>query len=210
MYGHGDIFRTVFTIKDLETLDPDIYHKLQYFYLTEATLTATHQAGLTSYWNGSDRETLIATVLSAAVASLMMQTMLAEVSFTATNDTFGAEPVFVFANAVCMAPSNELLAYRDFTNRFNHEIMVDVSQNGLLLYKVEVTAALYGDVNITLSIDGGPWYTYVTPCYCDSIAAPTKTSSLAQYQDVTNGVELMTNYVRENMTANDLYASGRY
>ena len=210
MYDGGAVFRTVFTIGDLLHLDEHIYHKLQYFYLTETTLASTHQAGLSSYWNGSDRETLIATILSAGIASLMMQTMLAEVSFTATNDTFGAEPIFTFANAVCMAASNEIQAYTDFTNRFNYEIMTDVSQNGLILYKVEATACLYGDVTVTLSIDGGPFYTYVTPCYCDSIAAPTKTSSLAQYQDVTVGVELMTNYVRENNTAKEIYVPHRY
>lgn len=185
--GYG--VTTSFTMKDLCSIDPDAGKVVSHVALGTTSKVQLHQAGQTAYWNSSDRETLISTILSNAVPALMMELMFSKLHFRSTNhDARGMmNTVFIDAKSLCNADLS--VNFEIFKRRMEREIMFDITYGGQDLYTLDMKADMFGETIISISIGGGPIVTYCTPSFCDGLMTPVLTGNSDNFHNVAQDFE---------------------
>lgn len=191
-YGTG----TTFNFADLMKIDSNVRNNSVF-----NSLQGTHQmmqmgeAGQMSYWNGSDRSTLIATMLGNAVPALMMDLLITKIAFRSTNQDISGLMNTVLIDAKSLSSADMRLNYEHFVRRFNQEVMYDLTFGNQDVYQVEMHADLFGDTFISLSLNGGPMIPYNTPSFCDSLLTPVITGNREDFHKISSDFETMFNNV---------------
>lgn len=185
---------TSFRFSDLERLDPNTRNVTNYLSLGSTQVAQQlHSVGQTEYWNGSNRETLAATMLSNAVPAIMMELMLSKIHFRSTNhDQMGAVNT-VIINMNSLTNTDMSMNLEVFKKRLEREIMYDLTYGNQELYMLEMSSDLFGETRISISIGGGPTITYTTPSFCDGLLTPVTTMSKDNYFGVVNDFETLFN-----------------
>lgn len=189
---------TTFSFDHLRGLDPNIEKVTNYITLGRTEVQQLHQAGQTSYWNGSDRETVMSTVLSNAIPAIMMDLMFSKLHFRSTNHSAGGVINTVFINSLSLTNADLSQNFETFKYRLDKEILFDLTYGNQVLYNLEMDCDLFGETRITIQVDGGPVISYTTPSFCDSLLTPVITSNKDSYFGVVNDFETLMNSLPTN------------
>lgn len=187
---------TSFTKRDLEAIDPNVGHVTQYTQLTPAArANELHHSGQTSYWNGTDRATVAANILCNAIPALMMATFLMKIRFTSTNHDISGNMYTEILEVHSVTNADLRQNYDMFIQRFENEVMRDLTYGNQDLYSLQVVADVFGETYVTLSIGSETaMISYASPSFCDSKLTPILTNSKDNFHTVTHDLEtLMTN-----------------
>lgn len=188
---------TSFKLPDLLRIDPNVESVINYITLAPTAVAELHHAGQTSYWNASDRETLIATILGNAVPAIMMECMISKIHFKSTNHDFTGAMNTIIGDVSSLTNMDISSNCELFKRRFEREVMFDITYGGQDLYMVTINADLFGDTYITLSIGGGPDITFNTPSFCDGLTAPVMTTNQQNYYGTINDFDHLMNNINE-------------
>lgn len=186
---------TSFTLGDLEKIDPDVSSVTNYITLGAVRQNQMHQAGQTAYWTGSDRETLVATILSNAVPSVMMELMISKILFRSTNHDMTGAMNTVIIGAKSLTNADLTTNFELFKKRLEREIIYDITFGNQESYSLEMDADLFGETTITISLASGPVVSYTTPSFCDSLTAPIITGNKENFFNVVHDFEQLMNNV---------------
>ena len=184
-----------FTMKELVAIDSNIYNVFKYIALTQTVKATLHQAGQTSYWNGTDRETLIATILSNVVPALMMEQLFTKLVFRSTNSDMSGKPNTIFIDGKSLTNIDPTNNYYMFKRRFEEEVMFDITYGNQDTYMLEMHSDMFGETRITISINGGSPITYTTPSFCDSLNTPVVTANANNFHQLAHDMDTMFNYI---------------
>lgn len=183
---------TSFTFPELLSLDSNAGANTHYVTLGQ-THQHMHQTGQTAYWNGSDRETLAATVLSNSIPALMMDLMFTGIHFRSTNHDQAGVVNTIIIDAKGMTNLDLTQNMEIFKRRLEREVMFDMTNSNFDLYQLDMRADLYGETTISIAFDSGPMFTYTTPSFCDSLLSPIVTMSKENFYGIANDFETLMN-----------------
>jgi hypothetical protein len=179
---------TSFSMGDLIQMDPNVQRVTNYLALGPAR-AQTHSAGQTAYWNGSDRDTLVATILLNAIPAVMMDLMISKIAFTSTNHDYSGRMNTVISGAQSLTNIDLTSNFDVFIRRLEREIMFDVTYANQDQYMIMVNADLFGDTSVTVAMGSNPPTTYTAPSFCDSLMVPVITGSKDNFYGVVHDFE---------------------
>lgn len=189
-----------FSLEDLSRIDASVSQRIYYSPLESTAMV--HSTGMSSDWDGANKQTQIAYLVASATASLMQSSGLVTAHFFATNITMnGQTSVEMTAPGISFSTNNPVAAYTLFTSRFASEIMPDLTANNLIPIAITVSADIYNETHVSVSIDGQPPVPYVYPSFADSLLQSTMTVDRTNYNSLITGVEEVLNYVGINKPA---------
>ena len=168
---------TSFNLNILSKIDPNIANVTTYVKVAPSALSTMHHAGQSEHWKGRSMETVMASILGNALPALMIDLMLAHVAFKATNFDGNGQPAVIIAQGSGLTDINLAGTFEAFKQRFEREIMYDLTQANRLHYVLDVQSDVFGDTSIGISLDGQPTIMYTVPSYCDSLFVPIITPS---------------------------------
>ncbi|TXI13800.1 MAG: hypothetical protein E6Q68_00880 [Polynucleobacter sp.] len=133
------------------------------------------------YFTGADIVTQAATNIVASTMSLMGEMMLAGVTFSATNMSFGlghnvAEPIFhiqeasSFIGGIDISPQVER-----FKRKFISDVLNDISYGGSIGYEIAVDASVLDNATVRIRFDGSDEMQYSQPVFADALLSPMVT-----------------------------------
>jgi hypothetical protein len=186
-----------FTYGELRSIDPNIDNVTNYEVTGPTQLASMHNAGSTTQWHGSDRLTQAATILSQSVPALMMELFISNLYLESSNyDVTGAmNTKLVTAKGLTNADMTQ--NYNMFIHRFEHELMNNLTYGNSVSYALKLRVDLMGDTWISISLDGGAAYDYVTPSFCDNLMAPIVTTNPNTVGLLISDFETLTETIRE-------------
>lgn len=191
MTGFTAYTKNNFTLTELEKLDPFIGGKINYSPVDERV--GLHATGMTSYLNAANIETMLANMISNGLSALMIEAGLSFVSFMTTTMVTGQPNTTMISPGRPMTTQNPVQAYNFFINLFNTTLMPDLSRNFTIPFTATIVGDLFGDIDIVISIDGGPPERCVFPAFADSLITPVATRHRQNYLKMAAGVEDLIN-----------------
>ena len=198
-----------FNYNNLKTIDSNVPHVTSFYPLSNSDLTKVHSAGSTAYWNATDLETVIATVLSQAVPAIMIECMLHKVFLYSTNMTIGI-PDTKLSQGVSISGKDLTKSYNNFINRFNNELIKYLTYDNEISYYLEMSVDLNGETSIVLKLNQNAEVKYVSPSFCDHQLIPVMTRSPDLISSVSSGIEDMINSTSEAIYGNPLMPNTRF
>jgi hypothetical protein len=194
--GHNNA--GTFRYGDLIAIDPGATARTYVTELSRDARAGLSVAGSSAYWNGSDRETVAATVLASAVPSLMTALSITHVRLRSTNYTIGGMFTTDVLQVHGITETIDLRPYiQVFVSRLETEILLDITNGGQTPITVDMDCKIYGDTTIELSFAGQPPIRFVAPTLCDSLLAPVSTNSFNHYRDLVTNIEHLSNIVAD-------------
>jgi hypothetical protein len=207
-----------FSWRDLQALDPNVDNVTVVTMLGQTQMTASSQ--LTAYdctmggaapWGASDRQTMVATILSQSIPSLMADFGLTVVAFATTNrrvfaDAINAAGPFSMQSRISTRIADiqsfaefDMAPYMDhFVAKLEKLVFTDVSFNNETDFYIEMRADILGETWIKLSLDGGMEYTFVTPSFADALMAPVVTTNNQLHSELSSGMEAVLHHVADH------------
>jgi hypothetical protein len=186
-----------FTTTDLRSIDPNLDSKAHYLSLGATVRAQLPTAGTTEFWNGTDRLTQVANIISQGVPALMMDLLIGSIGLRSTNMTAGSQPDTIINNVRTFASESMIPNIELFKARFEKELMYDVTFGNQETYLIDIVSNIYGDTRIELSLNGGPMTPFNTATYCDSLSVPLITNDPNQYQKIINDFDSLSNTIGE-------------
>ena len=182
----------VFTFGDLFRFDKNVPNVTRALLSGPTSPNQMHQAGMTASWQGSDRGTQVATIISQSVPALAMEYALTGVYLTSTNRTLNGQIATVVLNAQGFTEMDLSRNIAAFIHRFNLEVASAISLNNLTDFGLEINCDLLGETWIKLSLDGSPNTTdYVTPSFADALLVPVLTANAQRATSICNDLHQM-------------------
>jgi hypothetical protein len=202
---HGIDNTSTFTIDTLRMIDPDVDRVINYINLGPVGLNKLHSVGQTSYWNASDRETVIATSLANAVPQLLLGYAISKVDLTTTNGITGS-CYTVITNIVGIKNNVTVPTVEAFKMRLGKELLDDLSFNNQEIYNIVLSFDLFGETKISLSLNNGPMYDYTFPSFSDSLLVPVMTPNKDNYSSLVYDFECIMNNIQQ-ITPSAMYVN---
>ncbi len=173
---HGYISNN-FTLRELNKLDPNADSVTRYAPLTAQDYNVIHTAGSTSDWHGQDPLTIAAFKIVHAMSGILGMVNVQAIMFTSTNST--SDMMFETKVNGASSLNNVGLPQRcqTFITRFENEVLRDITYNNQLSYFLEVSADVFGETRIKMSLNGSPLYEYVFPSFSDNLTSPIVTTN---------------------------------
>lgn len=194
-YGSG----SVFTMNELELLDPEV-SKVTNYLSTGETSQVLHTSGQTEYWTGADYNTTAATILSNAVPAILMELMLGRIHFRATNMDSGGNIGVIVIDAGGLTQAPLINNIEMFKHRLIVEVLRDISYNNQETFTLDLQCDIYGETRMRISIGNCPEVEFATPSFCDSIMAPIITSDINNFNNLVGDLEQVINRSVDAMT----------
>lgn len=159
---------------ELMALNPHIDSVTEVILQNPNKPTNLHNAGMSQGWQGSDRNTQVATTLGHMLPTLMLELMLTRFTFTATNHTTTGDMEVVPSDARSFTrgldPTPQVM---QLIRRIRFEVLPMISVNNQVGFSILMDCNVLGETTMQVSIDGQPPETYVLPSFCDALLAPT-------------------------------------
>lgn len=154
------------------------------------------------YWTGSDLTTQIANIVSQSVPGLMMKHNLTKVSYYCTNMTMDGriDSRILFAKSVSTADMS--FFYQKFEDEFPELIAYTFSSGFSREFSININSDIFGDTDLTISINGEPETKFVLPTFCDSIIPPIITSDTDRYDTLVESTNMLVNGALEHTEFN--------
>lgn len=186
-----------FTFTDLELVDRNVRHVTNLLSLSPQQMGTLHQTGMTAHWTGTDRETLVATMLSHAVPALMMETMISKVQvFSHNHDITGVMDTKLVA-PMGLSNADMTRQFELFKQRFEREVMYNITFGNQERYTLEVRCDLFGDTWINISLAGAPAVMFNAPSFADGLFTPVIAANMNQFTNVVHDFETLLNQVTD-------------
>lgn len=191
---------TTFTHGVLKQIDPNVDNVTNYLRMGHTELAQVHHTGQTAFWNGSDSETLAATILSNGVPATMMDLMISKIYFRSTNNDIGGKVSTVIIDGKSLTNMDMSQNFELFKQRLEKEILFDLTYGNQVLYQLEMSVDLFGETRITIQLNSDAAMTFTTPSFCDSLLTPIITSSRDTFDGLTNDFETLMNSLNIDKT----------
>ena len=198
-----------FTYNNLLTVDNNVSYVSRFYPLSKSDLTKIHSAGSTAYWDATDLETVIATVLSQAVPAIMIECMLHKVYLYSTNMSTGI-PDTKLSQGVSISGIDLTKSYNNFIHRFNNELIKYLTYDNEISYYIEMSVDLNGETTIVIKLNQNPEIKYVSPSFCDNQLIPVMTTSPELISTVSSGIEDMLNSTSEAVYGNQIITNHKF
>lgn len=183
---------TTFTMNDLAQIDSSINTRTDLQSVGQAVRMAS-VGDTDDNWGDRRLETQIATTLSNGIVALMSECMLTQVRFHCTTMTLNSVPMTTLDSnpgaVQLLTTVNTPLYLNQFVRRLETELLPDITQGGLISVDFQVSANLYNDMQLNLSVGEGPHETWIAPCFCDALRAPVTTGMQNVYIGMLQGME---------------------
>lgn len=197
---------------ELATVCPEI-NFISNFNDLSARLTSMHVAntrGVAEHWSGSSFETTIATTVSTALPSIMVDFMLTTLDVTIStcsvgtnNDTVGIPTagsstagIHVQISGANSFAGLNVQQLQELAPRIEQQIAssvaLEISQGGQVAVMVHASIDMMGESNIQVGYQGGPLIMYNNPSYCSSLSSPVLTNSQQNMLDVTKDLNYIS------------------
>ena len=198
-----------FFLKDLIAIDPTTLQRTDV--LTHINTNAMpHTAGQTSYWNGTDRSTLVAITLANAVPALMLDLFITQIAFTSHNHDYTGAMNSAIVNANALTNVDMSSFFRRFIHRLEKEVLNDLTYGNQERYTLSMTVDINNETRIKLALNGGPEYEYTCPTFCDSLITPVVSPDKQHFDNIVSGMDHLVNFtmdtVRRSELANSTYS----
>lgn len=186
-----------FTYENLRTLDPNVARNTNYEVTGPTQLARMHQTGMTAHWNGSDRITQAATIISQSIPSLMIELMITKVYLESNNYGAGGHMDTRLITAESLTDGDQTNNYIILKNRIEQSLLADLTFGNSVSYSIKLEVDLLGDTKLSISLDGSAFYDYVTPSFCDSLMVPVVTTNPDTISNLVYDFEQLTNSIHE-------------
>jgi len=190
-----------FTYGDLLNIDPGVSQRKHFAVHSNIQQAQVHTVGATSYWNGTDRETVVATILGQAVPALMMELLISKINFHATNHDHSGNVTIAISGAKSLTEADMTRYYEMFKSRLANEVLRDISFGGNIPFSLQMEVDLFGDTWIRLSLNSGPIIDYALGTFSDSLFTPIVTGQKQMFDSMVYDIENLVNNVSEAVTS---------
>jgi hypothetical protein len=162
--------------------------------------TPIHRQGETEFWDTSTNETIWATSLSHAIPAIMLDLMLVDLTFIATNKTTTGEHTLTFLDAHSFIDNlDNLTTYLEhFRWQIVGEVLKGLSMNNQIDYELSVIVNVSGETRITLSLFGGPPVEYATPSFCDALFIPVVTTNQDNLNTLAYDMSVLSGHLQSH------------
>jgi len=171
-----------FKFRDLLMVDPNAEHDQICFVNMRDYSTMANQRGQnmahgsdTSEWHGQDLPTQWAVQLANMISPILMDLAMRKVEIFASNSKgeifCKAANAWPFVKGVNLTPQLQSL-----DGLFYQQFVLPMSEHNQLRYDIDVSADLFGEIVIKLSVQGSPYYTYVFPAFMSAGMSPVLTT----------------------------------
>ena len=189
-------------LKELQMVIPNLSHVTQIVGLTQAKkVRMPHETGDTEKLSNITREAHAATILSNALPDLMIDSLLGQVNFLATNNYADGLIRFTWTDDESAKSLSEGIEafINKFVHRLTNEVLFDLCHQGAIRFNLHVFADITDDIKITIGFDGQPPVPYVMPIFCDSIFSPIIGESGTALKTLSDNMsELANNICRDD------------
>ena len=180
IYKMGNLYpdfsnRGYLTLKELNTVIPELPYVTTMMGLTQVKkIRMPHQTGDSEELGGISQETQAATILANALPDIMLDSLLGQVNFIATNNYPDGKIRFTWTgDDGAKSIIKGIEAYiNKFSYRLTNEILYDLCHQGGIRFNLHLFADITEDIKITISFDGRSSESFVMPIFCDSIYSP--------------------------------------
>lgn len=186
-----------FSMSDLTQLDPEAPRRTVYNPISQIAYGTLHSTGQSENWSSTRPETQFAAQLANTIPALMMESFISELHFTASN-------MMGMNQSVCMETHAKALTGADMSGhiallmrRIQYEVLFDLSYGNQDVYDLIMSVDVFGETRIEVSMYGKSHVLYAVPSFGDGLLAPVYTRGEQQYQQLTNDMEIVTNYIKE-------------
>lgn len=190
----------VFTMQDLLNIDPNADNVTTIAAISPNAISMLHQTGQTAAWGGSDRVTLMASVIAQTVPAIMMELMISSICFTSTNYDGMGRITTVISDGKGFTNLDMTSNFNKFIYRFENEVANILSFNNQDTFAVEIISASMGETWIKLSLSGGGFYDFVVPTFCDNLIAPVVTTDKNRITQIANDIDSLVTNLADNVT----------
>lgn len=186
--GSDDFFRTLqsntanfttggfITYSELVSLTPEMDSKITIVPAKTAhqQTALLHSGGLGygqgEHWQGSNNETMWASIMTQSIPGLMLDLLITKLAFTAHNRTTDSSHDIRITYANSFSEGIDLQPYLAvFVTKFETEILRGLTLNNHLDYALVVSVDIVGETRISISVMGQPAIEYVAPSFADGL-----------------------------------------
>lgn len=208
---NGEYNNTFFTLNMLNKVDNSVLNSNKIIYIKNDQLGFIQRSN--NILNGDNTEstvnanriTLKATSIAHIVPSIMLDSLLTEVTFSITNKTGEHLIAILNAKSLMLDEYNiNLIPYIEkFKIKLEGSLCTLLNDGGFTLYQAHVDCSLLGDVSIAISLNGSPDTLYRFPLFADSLYAPVIAHKQVKdilKQDFNNAFD--TTYLEHDLNLN--------
>lgn len=196
--GTPDKMRPVFTLNELSAIDPNVQNVTNVFSLGHTARAGLMQAGQHAYWNGADRESVVATILSNAVPAIMMDLMITKIHFRSTNHDISGRTNTAIIDGKSVTNADLSQNFAMFLHRLEKEVLFDITFGNQELYMLEMSVDIFGDSMISIGLGNNPMTSFGTPSFCDSLSTPVATVNKTGFDAICHDFETMFSNIQES------------
>lgn len=153
--------------------------------------TPVNYAGDSEHWAGSNQETVLATMLVQAVPALLMDLLLTDVTFYATNGRTGQMEVTVTDGHSLIFGMDPVPALENFRIRLFTDVLAGMTLNNHITLTINQSADFRGDTTLDISINGYPAVPFSTASFADALNTSLITSSADTVRALASDVGVM-------------------
>lgn len=182
-----------FNLNMLQMLRPDIETVLTYadnntpMYNASSILDSNNTERL----DGFNIESTIANTLSENISSLLLEELLATISFSITNMTPNSELVHTVTYANSFIHGIDIVIYAErFIDKLKTLVMPAITKQNMIGVEIFIHADIVGDTTIAVGINGAQPIVYRLPTFCNSLYTPV-ISNENNYNVVVNDMTNM-------------------
>lgn len=184
-----------FSLKDIEMVDSNVRNTITF---VNDRPNELHGVGSTSYWNGTDLNTVTASIVASSLPSLMSEQLVSTVTITSTNSTNDGKPLTTIVHGSGF--SNQMDMRQNFDRlrtAFDYLVVKDISFNNEIGYNLQISCDLIGQTYIKIRMDGCPEQDFVFPTFCDALFSPILTTNMDSILRVSEDFNSLMTVVRD-------------
>ncbi len=185
-----------FTYNDLVNALPAIKNVETFIDNRHAVLDNTNS----EYWSTSSLETEAAYIIATSAPAIAINNLIRTIDFIAYNNDINNPGDQVIPTAVNNTFGNVEMGkfINNFINNFKMSIAPHLSKNNYSSYYAVVKLDAYKDINISISINGGPMIPFILPAFCDGITTPVVTNMHNQLFEINSGFNAIINDITDS------------
>lgn len=184
---------------ELLALQPTLDDVTVIAFCDQQVLRPPSQRGEAESMHGATQETLIATIISQSVPAIMMDLMLTEFSFKATNLTLDGQPIVTPMHYRSFAEKLDIRPYvQRFIDRFLMEVMNDITHHNQAGVVIIADVDVLGDSRISVQYNNGQLTPFVIPSFSDARFSPIVTPNRQNLNMLTSALTMMGQHLGQN------------
>ncbi len=189
-----------FTMMDLKTIDPNSENNTIVNWLKPAEQSALPSTGSAEHWMGSNRPTVVASILGSAVPALMMEYLIHKVILQSTNNSIDGSMVTTLMDARSITNVDMTAHFNAFIRRLEQEVIYDFTWGNQERYNLYMESDLFGDTYMTLQLGNEPPTPFVVPSFSDGLITPVITTDYGSYSNLVEDFDTILGTFRESGT----------